>query len=144
MPFMSRTKGDWAWTGSNQQVFIPDVKIPADGKEDGRYGVPLRGYGHTVGVWDSKTDKFVGYMVVEELGMKNVKEWMEHANLEPIRKFMEKSTLENGRSSSSKVECHECGNLVKVRDGLLARHDRYGETECKASNTVPVLEDDES
>ena len=83
------SKGDFAYTGNQTQVFIPDVHLSPAQSKPSYFAVPLRGQGYTLGVWDRDSDRFVGWLLAEDLGYKTAKEWMEHADLGPIRKFID-------------------------------------------------------
>lgn len=66
--------GDWAWLGSGEQIFIPDVKITAD---DPTYVLhPVRGYSGSLAVEDI-SEKIIGWMPVEVTGHNTVREWMD-------------------------------------------------------------------
>jgi hypothetical protein len=87
------TKGEFAYTGSGGQFFIPHHRILTTQTKPSYFSVPLRGSAHVMGVWDQSTDKFVGWVLAEDLGYANVKAWMtaagtDHRMLEPIKKFM--------------------------------------------------------
>jgi hypothetical protein len=86
-------KGDFAYVGSGAQVFLPENHVSTTATKLSYFAVPLRGNGHVMGVWDSSTDKFVGYILADELGFADVKAWLAAAKadprmLDPIKKFM--------------------------------------------------------
>lgn len=68
--------GDWAWLGSGERIFVPDVKITRD---DPSYVYhPLRGYSASVAV-ENIDGRFIGWMSVDDLPggpYKNTREWM--------------------------------------------------------------------
>jgi hypothetical protein len=87
------TKGEFAYVGSGAQIFLPDHRIHTTATKLSYFAVPLRGNGFVMGVWDSATDKFVGYVLSEDLGYPDVKSYLAAAKADPrmldsIKKFM--------------------------------------------------------
>ncbi len=87
------TKKTPAYVGSGAQVFIPEWRIKKESTKPTYFSVPLRGVAYIMGVWDSATDNFVGYVEVEDLGHPDVKSWLAAAKndprmIDPIKKFM--------------------------------------------------------
>lgn len=69
---------DWYWTFfDDQRHHVPDKKLR---KADVRHGFirlePLRGSAHTLGAWDERAERFVGWILTEDLGHPDVKAWI--------------------------------------------------------------------
>jgi len=73
-------QGAWAHTAA-VPIFIPDKEITGDKAQ--YFAVPLRGSGYTLAVYDEEKDKIIGWMKVETLGYKTVKEFMNSPSYHP-------------------------------------------------------------
>jgi hypothetical protein len=83
-------QGNWAWTGSGIEVFVPDVRINPKKDKASYFAVPMRGWSHTMAVYDTTTKKMVGWVDISDLGYDSVKAYVASPdfNRTPVAKFV--------------------------------------------------------
>jgi len=57
------------YTPNRKEVYVPDVKITDD--KPSYYALPMRGWGFTLAVYDTTSEKFVGWVESKDLGFKS-------------------------------------------------------------------------
>ncbi len=74
---------------------MPDKMVKSD--KPSYYALPMRGASHTCAVYDTEANRFVGWIAVEDLGFKTVKEFMASPlyHKDKLRQFIEPRSEEN-------------------------------------------------
>jgi hypothetical protein len=67
-------EGTWAYAPNGKQIFVPDERIRRSARHF--YALPLRGSAHTMAIWHGDQKRFVGWVLAEDLGFADVKEFM--------------------------------------------------------------------
>ena len=70
----ARTPTDGAWLASGERVYFPDVRIERV-RADYEFR-PMRGHPHTLLVYSTRLHRYLGYILAETLGYKDVREWI--------------------------------------------------------------------